>query len=429
MNIKDFNTYLQTSNEVKYQDYILKSYNVEFNAQILYDYYIKPILDTPFINEDIPFTLFKFNNNKLDKQKLNQLSYLISYAYIFEKKKKNLLSDLSKKELQDSFFSFYKSKLNEISVLTVNYFENVIKPENPLQHYDISLNKVFTDLDLHKMEDLIRIIKQCFNDITEAEEILCINNDNDASYYAYDNTDYSTSKNNLSLLIYLNKTNILNNNFNNFIQTLKYQYKDLSSYIENIDLFEEGFTSDLQLLELFSNENFFYLDYITLSLHQNKYSLCYLLFVYKVLKVINAYNEYYKEQNFNFRSVYNNTVYDYHKFINNKFKYLSKSLNGYTQFKMDQAILDFTFYDPIGPVYFKHKKNTFDYLFYLNKQNNINILLNEKILVKNSNYKDFLYYFNKYKDLKNFEKIELVKPDILNFDSYAYFNIDLENLY
>jgi hypothetical protein len=88
----------------------LKTYNVEFNAQVLYDIYIKQQLDSPFIENETnnpPFTLFKFKNF-INKSKLNQLSYLISYGYLYEKKKKNAFSDMSVKKLQDSFYSYYK---------------------------------------------------------------------------------------------------------------------------------------------------------------------------------------------------------------------------------------------------------------------------------------------------------------------------------
>jgi hypothetical protein len=305
----------------------------------------------------------------------------------------------------------------------------MLVPDNPLLRFNSKYDKVFKDIDNYEIKDVIEVLQMCFEDIVKSEEMFYVDVDNTEAFDAYDPLDYDKSKNTLSLLIYINKLNLHDYSFNNFIEKIKKNYPAISSSIENIDLFDNNFTSDEELLNTFSNENFFYLDYLTLTINQKKYTLFYLLFMFKILKITKEYNNYYAACN-NKIPTYNKVIYDYHIFINSKFNNLSKSLNHLMLAKVDLAILDFNLCDPLGSIDLKNKKNTSTYFIHLNKYNNNKNLLDNnfsQILQKNLNYQKFLEYFEKYQT-QQFDKVDLGSLDIETFDSFVYSNIHKESL-
>ena len=397
---------------------------MKHNIRILYDNYIKPSLDTPFLNDDISFTLFNFKdiktNDCIDKEKLNNLSYLVSYAYIFNKQKVNTVY---KQDLQNAFFNFYKSKLNETNVLTMKYFENTIIPRHHSKMRKDEFNQIFTDIKMYNLKDLQQVIYKCFDDLIKADEILSIS-DNCLEENNYDHLDFSKSKNIISLYLFINKNNLNNHKLNKFINKIKSTYTKVSNCLSNLDLLDTKFTTNEDLLNLFSNEDFFSLDYLSLTLNKVSYSLCYLIFLFKVLKNIEEYKIYVETNYSKFINIYNDTVFNYHKYINDSFNNVSKALNSFVLYQKDMAIMDFKYSDTLKSFHFRRNKS--DYLAALNKINNIKILLANK-KTTNVNYENFLYFFNQYQ-YAQFNKIELPKPSNINsFDSYMYPNIVLKD--
>jgi hypothetical protein len=187
----------------------------------------------------------------------------------------------------------------------------------------------------------------------------------------------------------------------------------------NIDLFENTYLNETDILTLFLKENFFYLDYFTLVINSQQYSLCYLLFLFKILKAKENYEIYYNKYCDEKINLYNNVIYDYHKHVFTKLNYLKHSFNGFVKYKINNIFVNINNFDNINFIKKLKQKKLYN-IYMVNYKNNIKINYND--------YNEFLYYFNKYKSISNFEKKELNTSDLITFDDFFYNNININDL-
>ena len=369
----------------------------------IYSYYIKNCIDSPFNDNNIPFTLFQFNGNSINREMLEYYSILFSYKFLFLNKNKN---DLDLKKFNKSFLSFMEF-LPKHSVLNLDYYNNIITPVNPLNQFNVPLNygQIFSDIENLKSEELSVLIKDCFAKLKNCEEKKIID-ENDLSFFFEIEDKYKED-------------------FYRFVDKFK-NNMDLSEDLKISNIIKNPIKDPDMLFDLFSNEDFFVLDYVTLYYNKYYYTLCYLIFLLKILNNVENYKIYVNNENKNFVTKYNDIIYNQHFNINKKFKVLMKSVDSFISFKAKKAIISSYFYDISEPFCFKGKKNTAAYLTYLYKQNNRKILFED---YKNIKYEDYIHFFKKYIDIDiNNIKSDLVIPNVLSYDEFVYGNVDLIKL-
>jgi hypothetical protein len=399
--------------------------------------FLKKKLDTPFLNNDIPFTFFL--KNKISKKQLNDLSYLISFEYLYKKKKKSTISDLDENELWENYKNFYKWTINSnyekqiIDIFNIEANDPFFTPPRIYKKFrdKIDFESIFHDVGSFEIDYLLKCILQAFTLIKETEVMLAVNPDLNSNFNFNDLQnaiknedldffDYNIIKNDLNLCIWLNSKALKDPSFISFLNNLKH----LSSYCTlntlNIDLFEERYLDDENLLTLFLKENFFYLDYFTLAIQSQKYSLCYLLFLFKILKTKNNYEIYYNNYCDEKINLYNNIIYKYHKHVFTKLNYLKHSFNGFVKYKTNNIFINLNKFDNINFIKMLKKKKMHN-IYMLNYKNKIKINYND--------YNEFLSYFEKYKSISNFEKKEINISDLVTFDTFFYNNININDLH
>lgn len=415
--------------------------------KVLFSYFLKLNLESPFLDADLPFTFFFFHDG-LKKAKLNELSKYLSFVHYFDNLKESNISRLTKSQLNslileienNNFFYklFNKSReKNYIDALTASLNEPMANRRDLLLAFkhtkeykellQLTTNKDFCN---YNKFEFLYLLKEIFDTIINTENSISINTDIDVSQRKY--IDYNLMVNNFSLLVSLNESVLNNKSFQNFMKQLKSRFKDkdLSIYLQNLDLFEENYLNRDNLFNLFLKENAFFLDYFSIIINQNQYTLCYLLFMYKTLRNVHNYEVYHKSYYKKFENDYNIINYKYHKSIHNTYNKLSKAVDYFIKYKND-IILQKTnndFYYNNGP-FLKNFKLTkkFDFSL-LDKRNYDVIKINKKL---NAYY--FVYYFEKYKYSNiissNFQK-KKIKDDgrLLTFDEFANKHTDTNSL-
>jgi hypothetical protein len=157
--------------------------------------------------------------------------------------------------------------------------------------------------------------------------------------------------------------------------------------------------SDATLLNFFENEDFFYFDYFYVAINNEKFTLCYLLFLYKIFKNMENYKIYYDIE---YKKYHNNLSIlkkAYKSFVYCKFdKFLNNNSN--SQFNID-------FSSSIK------NKNL----------NNLNLRYNvkQKSSNFNYNYKNFLKYFEEFE--KNAKGSEFK-----TFSDFIYSDLDTSEM-
>ena len=426
-----------------YYSFLMLNFQNDYNitkkdyTYMLFNIFLKQDIDTPFLNNEIPFTFYYFYN-KIDKKKLKKLSYLISYDYLYSRKKKGVLSNLTEAELWENYKNFYKWTINENfendikDVFNIEGSQPYITPPRPYKKLQNSLDyeTIFKDIQNFQIDDLQNIILKSFEYINQSDMMLSINSDlwNDLVQYRNINNinelpsdinifDYKNVKNDLNLCVWLNKNALNDKSFNNFLLDLKYLSSNVTKNVLNIDLFEEMPLSDNSLLDLFLRNNFFYLDYFTIAMNSKKYSLCYLVFVFKILKNIKNSELYYS--NFCKKKIkkYNKIVYDYHSYNFSKLHDLSKTLKFFIKYKTNNILLNINNFDTYNFIK-KLKNNKFDNLYKKNYKNTINY---------KDDYNQFLIHFERFKTYTNFEKKNINMSNI-TFDDFVYNDINIDSL-
>lgn len=408
----------------------------------LFNLFLKNKLDTPFLDNDIPFTYFYFKNG-LNKKKLEQLSFLVSYGYLQKKIKYSKISHLQEAELFINYKNFYKWSIKEnfkkgiLDVFGIEGFDPYSTPARIYKKFQkwIDFESLFNNIDLFDINTLYDYILKAFTYINETEIMFSVNvdeiqkNDHIKDFKnlkdAVENNeidifDYKLIKNDLNLCLFLNTKALNDSSFITFLNDLKSLSSNSNLKILNIDLFEESYLSDVDLLNLFLKEKLFYLDYFTISINLKKYSLCYLLFLFKVLKNKKNYEVYYDKYCEAKINKYNKIVYKYHAHVSNKLKKLTNVFNSFIKYKTNNDLIHLNNFDNINFVT-KLKNKNFNNIYRKNYRNNIKIY-NE------NDYNEFLLYFERYKSADNFVKKELKISECITFDDFYYSDINISNL-
>jgi len=100
------NYYNLLLSELKTDDIVMHNKKQD-HVYNLFNIFLKSKLDTPFRDDNISFTYYYFKK-KINKNELEQLSYLMSYDYLYKKIKKSVISGLEEKELFLNYKNFYK---------------------------------------------------------------------------------------------------------------------------------------------------------------------------------------------------------------------------------------------------------------------------------------------------------------------------------
>lgn len=197
------------------------------------------------------------------------------------------------------------------------------------QHF-LDFETIFTDIQKFQIDDLKNLIIEAFKYIDRTDMMLSINPDllqnlqedqnitnlDELNFASLDKDldflDYKVVKNDLNLCVWLNKNALQDISFINFLTDMKYMTSNVSLNLLNLDLFESEPLSDSDMLNLFLEKNFFNLDYFTIAINSKKYSLCYLLFIFKIKKNIINYELYYNKYCKKTRKKYEKIIYDYH---------------------------------------------------------------------------------------------------------------------
>lgn len=201
---------------------------------------------------------------------------------------------------------------------------------------------------------------------------------------------------------------------------MKYLSSHTTNHILNIDLLQENCLNDMDMLNSFLEKNFFFLDYFTIAMHSKKYNLCYLLFVYKILKNINDYDFYYNNYCDKTIKKYDKIIYNYHSDVLNKLKILTNTLNSFVKYKINNIYINVNKFDSHNFLT-KLKNKNFYNLYRKNYKNNIKVNYHK-------DYKVFLNHFEKYKIESKFKKQEFQTTNVLTFDDFIYSDIDLDYL-
>lgn len=414
------------------QDYVYSLFNT----------FLKKELDTPFLDNNISFTYFHFKKG-LNKKKLESLSYLVSFGYLQKKIKYSKISYLEEQELFLNYNNYYKWTINEnfkkdiLDIFGVEGFDPYSTPARVYKKFQkwIDFEGLFNNIDLFDINTLSDYILKAFKYIDETDIMLAVNvdeiikNDKIKDFKklkeAIENNeidifDYKVIKNDFNLCFDLNTQALRDPSFISFLNDLKYLISNSILKTLNIDLFEENYLKDVDLLNLFLKEKFFYLDYFTLSINLKKYSLCYLLFLFKVLKNKQNYEQYYNQYCEDKIKKYNKITYKYHAHIHNKLQHLTNVFNSFLKYKTNKDLINLNNFDNINFVN-KLKNKNFNNIYRPNYLNRLKIN-------KANDYNEFLLHFERYKSIDNFVKKELNTSDVLTFDDFYYKDINIIDL-
>lgn len=409
---------------------------------MLFNIFLKKKLESPFLNETIPFT-FYYAANGIDKVKLEKLSYLMAFEYLYEyaftKKRKSVLSNLTEVEFFENYKNFYKETIKKnfendiMDVFNIEGSEPYITPPRPYKKFEnaIDYENIFKDINKFNIETLKDVILKSFKYIEESEIMFSINSDlvknllkNQKEFDTLNLdkdiniNDYNEVKDDFNLFVWLNKNALNDSSFNAFLMDLKYLSSNVTSNVLDVDLFSEPYLSDSNMLDLFIKKNFFYLDYFTISLNSKKYSLCYLLFVFKILKNIKNYELYY-DKYYNENVIkYNNVIYEYHKYISSKLNLLSLNFNFYVKYKINNIYINVNNFDSLNYIK-KLKCKNFYNIYKPNYKNRIKFTCNSDL---------FLLYLQKYVSKDNFKKQILNTSQVITFDEFFYKDINIDDL-
>lgn len=440
--IKLNNYYNLLLNELN-TDILMNETNHEYN---LFNMFIKHKLDTPFLDNNIAFTFYYFKKN-FNQKKLENLSHLISYNYLYQKIKKSTISDLDENELFLNYKNFYKWTMSdnfEKNITDIFGVEGNDPFSTPARIYKkfqkwIDFETLFKNVDLFTIDTLYDYIIKAFTFIKETDVMLSVDideisnntkiqnfeeliealNNNNIDFF-----DYKIVKNDFNLTVWLNKKALLDPSFINFLKQIKstpFDNFNVTENLVNLDLFEEPYLQDQDLLTLFLKERFFYLNYFTLAINSQKYSLGYLLFIYKVLKNKKNYEIYYDNFCNSKLYKYNKVVYKYHQHVFIQLEQLVHCFNGFIQNKANTILTNVNNFDNTNFIK-KAKNKMFSKFYRFNYKNYI------KVNYQND-YTFFLEHFNRYKSHSNFEKKQINITDVITFDEYLYHDINLFDVY
>lgn len=378
-------------------------FNYNTGEYYLYKMFLKNKLKgySPFF-DNIPVPILN-TRGETNKKALNDFIYLICYDLIVNKfnwnKKKSSLSNLTEEELFENYKNFYKPFLkNTKSAINLSLNNPLIIPSIPYKDLrkEVKLDAFFEELNKSNdlvscsLEKLVDLIQNAMRLILESEDILCENADyeEDIKNNKFDKLDLKYYNNDLQLFIWLNNKAKHDKNLLVFLNDFKHYCKGNKNLIDtsifDINFYDGNEPSFLQsddLLDLFIHKNFFYLDYFNILVNDNSYSLCYLIFLYKVRKNIIEFERYCEtlcKKNFN---KYTNTVLNYNFHIN---KWI-KDLKDITKLNLKYRVNSHLLYE---------NNNSSDFLFSLrNKQINFKLLNLKNI--KNYKKLSFKKDFNK----------------------------------
>lgn len=450
-------------------------FNPHTNEYVLYNIFLKKELKnySPFFDKSIPVYILNING-ETNKKALNDFCNSVCYALIINKynlnKKKSSLSNLTEEELADNYKNFYKQSLKKMkSAINLSLNNPLVVPSIPYQdlkkliNFDAFFEELYksNDLVLYSLDKLADLIKNAIRVIVEAEDILCENADynEDIKNNKFNKLDLKYYNNDLQLFIWLNNKAKNDKNLLIFLNDFK-QYckdKDNSNFIDvsifDINLYDEekepSFLQSDDLLDLFIHKNFFYLDYFNILVNDNSYSLCYLIFLYKVRKNIiefERYSENLCKENFN---KYTNTVLNYNIHINKWIRDLKEITKLNFKYKLNSHLLyenknnnDFLFSLRKKQINFKllalkniknykklNFKNDFNNLtFSINKFNNhfkdyfFNLNNHNITFTEQKSFEEFYYNFNdnSMKELNN--EINDLKSFVIHYLSYYKFD-------
>jgi len=199
----------------------------------------------------------------------------------------------------------------------------------------IHLNNIL-DNNLDNIRD---IIKQAFIKVDNINSELKINN---------------------KFLDIINIEKLNKDEFINFIKNMSnfYNLTKLSNVLNDFDIPDISNLDVDTILDKFTSQDMFYLDYLSLTYNYNKFSLCYLIFVFKVLKITQEYKFYVRNC---IRQHFSKDIFRYKLYLNNKFYYLVESAKFYFKHKAYRASVNFKYYDR-GSLQYVKKRNSFLYL-------------------------------------------------------------------
>jgi hypothetical protein len=401
------------------------------------------------IDSDVSFTFYYFKED-LNKKKLKQLSYLVGYEYLYKKIKKGVLSDLTKEELYLNYKNFYMQTIQNNYLNGINDMFNMEGNEpflTPARSYkkfrelmendDLNFITIFNDINSFDIDSLKQVLIKAFNYLDQSDIMFSINADLLDKFEKFENKefmdyfdhlkktedyfDYTIIRNDLNLALLVNKKALTDNSFLTFLKNIKYYASNVTENIFNLDIFDEDYKKDVDVLNLFLKSNFFYLDYFSIALNSKKYSLCYLLFLFKVLKNIQNYELYYNNNCKKKIKKYNNIVFDYHKHIFNRLEHLTNTFNSFIKYKANTIFINLKNFDNMNYIK-KLKKKNFTNIYIKNIKDNIKLNYGNR----DKNY--FLDHFNKYKYNSVFEKKEIKMSKVITFDEFIYGDIDIKSL-
>lgn len=411
----------------------------------LYDVFLKSKLNnySPFLNKNISFSLN--TDGETNKNVLSNYAHSVSREYILHTlncdKKKSSLSNFTVKELEKNYKNFYKLDLKKYnSAINLSLQNPLHIPHIPYNTFksNIQLNEFFKELDqsndltLCNLDELVNLIKKALCLIAESEDILCENIDyeEDIKNNKFNKLDLKYYNDDLQLFIWLNDKAKTDKNLLLFLDDFKKYCKGNENLIKtsifDVNLYDEEKPSFLQtddLLKLFINNNFFYLDYFNILVNDNSYSLCYLIFLYKVRKNIIEFEHYCENLCKENYKKYTDTVLNYNLNVN---KWL-KELNNLTKLNLK--------YNLNFHLLYENNSNS-DFLFSIKKKqidfkllNSKNIKNYKKLNIKND-YNNLVFsidkfnnHFNDYFLNSNYQDVTFAEQK--SFEEFYYnFNDD-----
>jgi hypothetical protein len=177
-----------------------------------------------------------------------------------------------------------------------------------------------------------------------------------------------------------------------------YKWRNLSGNILQMDALEiekKDVLNDASLMSIFLNEDFFYFDYFYVAINNEKYTLCYLLFLYKILKNMENYKIYYE--------------IEYKKYHNNR-SILKKAYKTFVYCKFDKFLNNNS-----------NSQFNIDFSSSIKNKNFNNLNFRYNIKQKGSNYN---YNYNNF--LKYFEEFEknAMSSEFKTFSDFIYSDLD-----
>lgn len=458
-------------NEDYDENHIYKNITKKQFFNNLYNVFLKDDLNTfsPFLNKNIPFSLN--TDGETNKNVLSNYAHAISREYILNTlncdKKKSSLSNFTVEELNKNYKNFYKFDLMKYnSVINLSLQNPQIIPHIPYNTLKnlIPLNEFFKELDqsndltLCNLDELLNLIKKALCLIAESEDILCENMDyeEDIKHNKFNKLDLKYYNDDLQLFISLNNKAKTDKNLLFFLDDFRNYCKGNTNLIKtsifDIIFYDEEEPKVLQtddLFKLFINNNFFYLDYFNILVNDNSYSLCYLIFLYKVRKNIIEFEHYCEnlcKENF---KKYTDTVLNYNLNVNKWLKELNNLTKLNLKYNLNSHLLyennsnsDFLFSIKKKQMDFKllNSKNVKNYkklnikndynnlVFSIDKFNNhfkdyfLNLNYKNVTFTEQKSFEEFYYNFNddSSKELNN--EINNLKVFIINYLSYYKFD-------